>query len=71
VNALSAKESAFVFDGWRSRDRFSDIADESLIKFMASLAGDTLDALNKLGWQICHTSDYSELNAELYTLLKQ
>ncbi|CAF1590968.1 unnamed protein product [Rotaria magnacalcarata] len=71
MNGLSAKESGFIFDGWKSRDRFSALVSANYVSYMASVAGDTLDAMNNLGWQKYHTIDYAATGAEFNTMLKQ
>jgi len=71
VNALSAKKSAFVFDGWRNRDQLANFPSESFINFIVSWGDDTLNSLNKLDWQIYHTPNQTEVNQPFYTLLKQ
>lgn len=70
VDALSAKESAFIFDGLRNREQFSILA-EIPSNFMASLADDALAVFNKLGWQISHTVHNPETDTAFYTMSKQ
>ncbi len=70
LNELSANDSAFVFDGWSSRDQHPNLIQKIMTKYMASLSGDALGPLTKLGWQIQNTSSHSEMGGLFYTLLK-
>ena len=70
VDTLSTTESAFIFDGLKSREQFSILADIPS-NFMASLADNALHAFHRLGWQVSHTVHNPETDSAFYTMSKR
>lgn len=71
IDKLSAKNSLLVFDGFVSRDYYSDLFSNSSVNFLASVTNDTLEPLNKLGWQIRNHFRFTGRGEEFYIMSKQ
>jgi len=71
VNKLSAKDSAFIFDGMIDIDSYIKDIPDLPSNFLHSSANDTLEPLNSLGWQISNQVDYSDHGERFYTVSKQ